>query len=159
VLYAGVLLPRLGNEADAEDLLRETLLTVALRIGSYTYQERSIYYWMRQIALHKLIDAYRKRRRGERAIAALAEEAETAPGGELPADEALIAHEERRRNRERIARTLAQLNPRYAEAIRLRLVEELPRADCAARLGVTVPTFDVLFFRAVQAFRKRYLEE
>ena len=54
------------------------------------------------------------------------------------ADEALIAAEERKINRERIARTLEGLNPRYAEAIRLRLVEELPRRDCAARMGVSL---------------------
>ena len=54
--------------------------------------------------------------------------------------------------------TLAGLHPRYAQAIRLRLCEERPRAECAATLGVSVETFDVLLFRAVRAFRKAYGE-
>ncbi len=70
----------------------------------------------------------------------------------------LSAEEERRIAGERIAQTLATLHPRYAETIRLRLCEERPRADCAAALGVSVETFDVLLFRAVRAFRKAYGE-
>lgn len=159
VLYAGVILPRLGNEADAEDVLKDTMMTAIQRIQSFQWQDRSIYYWMRQIALNKIIDLHRRRQRGDKLVEALAREAETHPSGPAPADEALIAAEERKRNRERIERTLAAVNPRYAEAIRLRLVEELPRQDCAARLGVTVGTFDVLFFRAVRAFRKVWLDE
>ena len=45
---------------------------------------------------------------------------------------------------------------RYRIAIELRLIQELPREDCAKRLGVTIGTFDVLLFRAVRAFRKQF---
>lgn len=159
VLFAGVILPRLGNEADAEDVLKDTMMTVIDRIQSFTWQDRSIYYWMRQIALNKIIDLHRRRRRGERLVEALAREAETQPSGPDRADEALMAAEERRINRERIHQTLSAINPRYAEAIRLRLLAELPRQDCASRLGVTLGTFDVLFFRALRAFRKVWLSE
>ena len=159
VLYAGVILPRLGNEADAEDVLRDTMMAAIDRIQTFRWQGRSIYYWMRQIALNKIIDLHRRRQRGDRLVEALAREAEAQPSAPARADEALIAAEERSINRERITRTLAALNPRYAEAIKLRLVEELPRQDCASRLGVTVGTFDVLFFRAVRAFRKVWLDE
>lgn len=154
LLFAGVILPRLGNEADAEDVLKDTLMNAIDRIGSFQWQDRSIYYWMRQIALNKIIDLHRKRQRGERLVEALAREAEAQPQAPARADEALIAAEERRINRERIQSTLGAINPRYAEAIRLRLVEELSREDCAARLDVSVGTFDVLFFRALRAFRK-----
>lgn len=154
VLFAGVILPRLGNEADAEDVLKDTMMTAIDRIGSFQWQDRSIYYWMRQIALNKIIDLHRRRQRGERLVDALAREAEAQPETPARADEALIAAEERRINRARIQRTLAGINPRYAEAIRLRLVDELSREDCSARLGVTIGTFDVLFFRALRAFRK-----
>ena len=159
VLYSGIILPRLGNEADAEDVLKETMMTALTRIESFRWQGRSIYYWMRQIAINKVIDLHRKRQRGDRLVDALKRESEAAPSGPPQADEALIAAEERRINRERIQQTLGQLNERYAEAIRLRLVEELPRKDCAARLGVTLGTFDVLFFRAVRSFRKKWMDE
>lgn len=154
VLYGGVILPRLGNEADAEDVLKDTMMTAIDRIGSFRWQDRSIYYWMRQIALNKIIDLHRRRQRGERLVEALTREAEAQPDEPDRADEALIAAQERRINRARIERTLAAIHPRYAEAIRLRLVEELPREDCAARLEITIGTFDVLFFRALRAFRK-----
>ena len=53
---------------------------------------------------------------------------------------------------------LAGIHVRYATVIRLRLCEEKPRAVCAAALGVSVETFDVLLLRAVRAFRKAYGE-
>lgn len=159
VLFAGVILPRLGNEADAEDVLKDTMMTAIDRITSFQWQERSIYYWMRQIALNKIIDLHRRRQRGDRLVEALSREAEAQPNLPDQADEALIAAEERRINRTRIQATLAAINPRYAEAIRLRLVEELPREECAARLEVTIGTFDVLFFRALRAFRKEWQGE
>jgi len=51
-----------------------------------------------------------------------------------------------------------RLKERYRIAIELRLIQELPREDCAKRLGVTIGTFDVLLFRAVRAFRKQFGE-
>jgi len=159
VLFSGVILPRLGNEADAEDVLRDTMMAAIDRINTFRWKGRSIYYWMRQIAMNKIIDVHRKRQRGARLVTALAAEAAVDPPHADQADEALIAAEERKINRGRIARTLEAMNPRYAEAIRLRLVEELPRRDCAARMGVTLGTFDVLFFRSVKSFRKKFLEE
>jgi RNA polymerase sigma-70 factor (ECF subfamily) len=74
------------------------------------------------------------------------------------ADAQLIADQERRAHRNRIDETLQQLQDRYRAAIELRLIQELPREDCARRLGVTIGTFDVLLFRAVRAFRKRFGE-
>ncbi len=159
VLYSGVILPRLGNEADAEDVLKDTMMATIERIQTFRFKGRSIYYWMRQIAMNKIIDVHRRRQRGERLVAALTVEAAADPAPSERADEAVIFAEERRINRERITRTLEAINPRYAEAIRLRLVEELPRRDCATRMGVSVGTFDVLFFRSVKSFRKKFLEE
>jgi RNA polymerase sigma-70 factor (ECF subfamily) len=159
VLFSGVILPRLGNEADAEDVLRDTMMAAIDRIQTFRWKDRSIYFWMRQIALNKIIDVHRKRQRGDRLVNALAAEAAVDPPYGEQADEALIAAQERKINRERITRTLKALNPRYAEAIRLRLMEELPRRNCAARMGVTLGTFDVLFFRSVKSFRKKFLEQ
>jgi len=159
VLFSGVILPRLGNEADAEDVLRDTMMAAIDRIQTFRWQGRSIYYWMRQIAMNKIIDVHRKRQRGDRLVGALKNEAAVEPPPQMMADEALIAAEERKVNRERITRTLGELNPRYAKAIQLRLVEELPRRDCAAQMAVALGTFDVLFFRAVKSFRKKFIDE
>ena len=79
VLYSGVILPRLGNEADAEDVLRDTMMAAIDRIQTFRWQGRSIYYWMRQIAMNKIIDVHRKRQRGDRLIGALKNEAAVEP--------------------------------------------------------------------------------
>ena len=50
-----------------------------------------------------------------------------------------------------------ELEPHYATALRMRLLEELDRDECAAALDVTVGNFDVIFHRACKAFRKVYV--
>jgi RNA polymerase sigma factor (sigma-70 family) len=158
-LYSGVILPRLGDRATAEDVLKDTFVTAIEKIKQFSWQGRSVYVWLRQIAVNKVIDVHRRSSRAGRFLQALSEELphETAP--EAGADEALIAEQERKRSRERITSALESLLPRYREAIELRLVEELPREECAKRLGVTVGHFDVLLFRAIRAFRREFGEK
>ena len=52
--------------------------------------------------------------------------------------------------------SLSRLNPRYAEALRMRLLEDRTREECAAAMGVTVGNFDVILHRACKAFRQGY---
>ncbi len=153
-LYATVILPRVGSVASAEDVLRDTLATAVEKIGAFRWEGRSFYGWLRQIAVNKIIDLHRRAKRSGRALAALAHEVERETPMSARADEQLIAAEERRRNAARIREVLAGMAPRYREAIELRLVDELPREDCARRLDVTLGTFDVLLYRAIRAFRK-----
>lgn len=150
------ILGRVGERAQAEDLLKDTFMTALERIGSFAWQNRSIYHWLRQIALNKAIDHHRAAGRRRRLCQAL--KAELAESEEAAAPLLLSAEEERRLAQQRIDKVLALLHPRYAQAIRLRLGEERPRAECAELLAVSVETFDVLLFRAVRAFRKAYGE-
>jgi RNA polymerase sigma-70 factor (ECF subfamily) len=81
------------------------------------------------------------------------------PSGTLPegrADALMIAAQEQSINRERIDEALSSISPRYRTAIELRLIEELPREECARRMEVTTATFDVVLYRAVRAFRKSF---
>jgi RNA polymerase sigma-70 factor (ECF subfamily) len=150
------ILGRVGERAQAEELLKDTFMTALERIGSFAWQNRSIYHWLRQIALNKAIDHHRAAGRRRRLCQAL--KAELAESEEAAAPLLLSAEEERRLAQQRIDKVLALLHPRYAQAIRLRLGEERPRAECAELLAVSVETFDVLLFRAVRAFRKAYGE-
>jgi len=156
-LFSSVLLPRLGDRAAAEDLLKETFVSAIEKIGGFTWQGRSIFFWLRQIALHKLVDLSRQRGRAQRLLLALAAEIDLQPRAPA-ADEALIADEDRRRALQRIDETLARLPERYARAIRLRIMEERSRQECAETLQVTIGNVDVLLFRALRAFRKEYGE-
>jgi RNA polymerase sigma-70 factor (ECF subfamily) len=153
-LFAQVVLPRLGNRAVAEELVEETFVTAIEKIGGFAWQGRSIFFWLRQIALHKLIDHHRQRGRAARLVEALEAEAREEP--EPGADERLIAEEDRRRALARIDAALARLPERAAQAIRLRLVEERSREACAAELGVAVAHFDVILHRALKSFRDEF---
>jgi RNA polymerase sigma-70 factor (ECF subfamily) len=154
-LYA-VVLPRLGDAATAEDVLKDTFVTAIEKLDRFVWQGRGVYGWLRQIAVNKVIDVHRRSQRSGRILQAFAQEEPNTRGGPSPADELLIAEEERRANATRIYAALAALSPRYREAITLRLVDERPREDCARSLGITVGNFDVLLFRAVRAFRKHF---
>ena len=156
-LFSSVLMPRVGDRALCEDLLRDTCLTAIEKIGAFRWQGRSLFFWLRQIALNKLIDHHRRSGRSRRLIDQLVSEMEAAAPTPT-ADAALIAAEDRRRARERIDAAMAALTERYALAVRLRLIEERPREQCALSMQVTVGNFDVILFRAVRAFRKAYGE-
>jgi RNA polymerase sigma-70 factor (ECF subfamily) len=154
-LYSTVILPRLGDTASAEEVLRDTLATAVEKLDKFTWQGRSIYPWLRQVAINKVYDVHRQSKRSRKLADALVHEVDPADPDAL-ADAQLIADQERRAHRSRIDATLGKLADRYREAIELRLVQELPREECARRLGVAIGTFDVLLFRAVRAFRKQF---
>jgi RNA polymerase sigma factor (sigma-70 family) len=157
-LYGTVILPRLGDAAAAEDVLRDTLATAVEKIRRFTWQGKTIYPWLRQIAINKVYDVHRQAKRSRRLADAMVHEVAAESDPASHADAQLIADQERRAHRDRIEETMQLLQERYRLAIELRLVQELPREDCARRLGVTIGTFDVLLFRAVRAFRKHFGE-
>lgn len=157
-LYGAVILPRLGDSAAAEEVLRDTLATAVEKIRAFTWQGKTIYPWLRQIAIHKVYDVHRQAKRSRRLADAMVHELPTESDPGSHADAQLIADQERQAHRARIDETMRRLPERYRLAIELRLVEELPREDCARRLAVTIGTFDVLLFRAVRAFRKQFGE-
>jgi len=157
-LYGTVILPRLGDTVSAEDILRDTLATAVEKIGRFTWQGKSIYPWLRQIAINKVFDLHRQAKRSRRLADAMAHEIPVESDPASHADAQLMADQERRAHRDRIDDAMGQLQERYRVAIELRLIQELPREDCAKRLGVTIGTFDVLLFRAVRAFRKHFGE-
>lgn len=157
-LFGTVIVPRLGDTASAEEVLRDTLATAVEKINRFTWQGKSIYPWLRQIAINKVYDVHRQAKRSRRLADAMAHEVPSETDPATHADAQLIADQERHAHRERIAETMGVLGERYRLALDLRLVQELSREECARRLGITIGTFDVLLFRAVRAFRKHFAE-
>jgi RNA polymerase sigma factor (sigma-70 family) len=155
-LYGTVILPRLGDAATAEDVLRDTLATAVEKINRFTWQGKTIYPWLRQIAINKVYDVHRASKRSRRLADAMAQELPSETDPEASPDAMMMAEEERTLHRARIDEALGSLTERYRVAIQLRLIEELSREECARRLEVTVGTFDVLLHRAVRAFRKKF---
>lgn len=151
-LFREVILSRLPVRDLAEDVLRDVFRIVLERIEQYSPEEnKSIYFWIRRIAINRATDVWRSYQRSRRLKEAVEAEARVhgeavAPDDELEGNEQRVA----------IQKALTELNPRYAEALNLRLLEDLDREACAARMGVTVGNFDVILHRACAAFRKVY---
>ena len=58
--------------------------------------------------------------------------------------------------KEMVNASLKRLKPRYAQALRLRLLQEKTREECAEEMDISVNNFDVLFHRACKSFRDNY---
>ncbi|MFO0659337.1 MAG: RNA polymerase sigma factor [Polyangiaceae bacterium] len=157
ILFRTVLLPRLGSQAAAEEALSMTYARVVEKIATYTWQDAGIYPWLRVIAMRIAIDGIRTRKREvlfeaddlEREI-----DATERDSSEGRADAMYLARSDEREAKTRVEQALTQLHPRYAAAIRLRVLEERSREEVARELGVTVATFDVVLHRAMAAMRK-----
>lgn len=156
VLYRSVLLPRLGREALAQDALAETYARVVERFHQFQWQNAGIYPWLRVVALRIAYDILRARRREtlyepedlQREI----DSSEADPSTSCEAE--LCEKRDLADARARVDAALSAIHPRYAEAIRLRVLEERSREEVAATLNVTVSTFDVLLHRAHAALKK-----
>jgi RNA polymerase sigma-70 factor (ECF subfamily) len=157
-LYRAVLLPRLGNVAAAEEALSVTYMKVVERFEQFSWQSVGVYPWLRVVALRVALDQLRARKREvlfepadvEREIDAAQRdnrEAEVLEQYDLAAA------------RRRVEELIGRLNPRYAKAIRIRVLEERSREESAAALDVSVATFDVVLHRAMAALKKAMSSE
>jgi RNA polymerase sigma factor (sigma-70 family) len=158
VLYRQVILARLPVVEQAEDVLRDCFRILFEKIGQFTPSNRSIFFWLRRIAINLVIDVYRKEKRTRNlAEKILAEDAMDVVGTHEPMpDVALELQQEKSRIRDLIESSFDKINPRYVKALRHRLLEEKSREECAELLGVKINAFDVLFHRACKAFRENY---
>ena len=156
ILYRQTVLPRIPVVDKAEDVLRDTFRILFEQIERFEYRgEISIFFWLRRIAINLVVDAYRKEKR-QREIAerVLAQDALDQVVGTGP--ESAEEYLERADARALIEGAFLKINPRYAQALRLRLLEDKTRAECAAYFEIEVGAFDVLFHRACKAFRNNY---
>lgn len=154
VVFSRVLIPKLGNREAAEDALAETFRTAFERLADFEPRGLSLYFWLSRIAANKAMDLHRARKTTGRALANF--ETMTEPLGEMPLDPGALfeRHAGAARLHDAVSAALGALNPRYREAIELRFLQDLPREECAERLGVKLGTFDVLLLRALRAFKK-----
>src|SRR3982751_3845439 len=121
-LYGTVILPRLGDAASAEEVLRDTLATAVEKIRRFTWQGKSIYPWLRQIAINKVYDIHRQSKRSRKLADAMVHEIAVESDPDTHADAQLIADQERRAHRVRIDQAMDNIADRYRTAIDLRLV-------------------------------------
>jgi RNA polymerase sigma-70 factor (ECF subfamily) len=153
-LYRTVLLPRLGSVAAAEDALGEVYARVLKRFDTFTWQDVGVWPWLRVVALRVALDQLRARKRLVLWTEQDIERQIDAAHATTSVDQELSERRDREEARAKIEDALARIHPRYARAIRLRVLEGNPREDVASELGVSPATFDVVLHRAMQAMRK-----
>jgi RNA polymerase sigma-70 factor (ECF subfamily) len=153
-LYRNVLLPRLGSDAAAKEALSETYAKVVANIGKFVWQNVGFYPWLRTVALRVALDQLRAKKRlvlfEEDDLAREIDAAQT----DTPVDDKVSAERDRDAARRKVETALGRLNPRYARAIRLRILEERSREEVAAEFAVSPATFDVLLHRAIASLKK-----
>jgi RNA polymerase sigma factor (sigma-70 family) len=153
-LYRSVLLARLGRKADAEEALSITYARVVERFGQFEWQDVGVYPWLRVIALHVAIDQLRREKRERLFVPEDLERTLEAARRESDKSVDELERQDLEYARQRVTSLLDRLNPRYARAIRLRVLDGQDREYCANALSVTVGTFDVLLHRALSALRQ-----
>ena len=158
-LYRTVILPRLGSEAAAKDALAEVYEKVLGNIGKFVWQNVGFYPWLRTVALRTTIDHIRKKKRTVLFDTDDLEREVDAQSTSTPVDDKLSQLRDARAAQAKVEEALGRINPRYARAIRLRILEDKPREEVAAALAVTPATFDVLLHRALSALKKAVKSE
>lgn len=152
-IYGYVLVPMLGDRDDAHDCLRETFLSAHKALADYEWREPGIYAWLKVLAKNKARDLLRASGRRQRLRGAFAEHVDALSSDGAPATPG-EEEVQRAQLRSQIERVLETMNPRYAEVLRLRLLEDRAREDCAEQMDVKIGTLDVLLYRACKAFRQ-----
>jgi RNA polymerase sigma factor (sigma-70 family) len=155
-LLSVVIVPRVGP-AHAEEVLSETYIVALEKIRSFRWQGIGLLHWLATIARRKALE------HGRRLDSRLVGLDDVPSLIELPADAPTAEAEMIRQQtllylRRRVNHTLGKLQPRYADVLRLRLLEDRPRTECAQCLGVSVSTFDVVLYRATRAFAREWGE-
>ena len=151
LVWRQAILPRLPNRELAEDCLRDTFRTALEKIDGYEHTDRSIYFWLHRIGVNKAIDAHRRRKRDRLLVEKVgAEGPEQFASRPARPDRGLEVDDTRRM----VTESLSRLNERYATALRLRLLEDRSREECASLLDVKIGNFDVILHRAMKAFKK-----
>lgn len=139
---------RLGaDDALAEELMQESMLTVWRRAASYDPNTAAVSTWLFTIARNKRIDGVRRQKRPEID----------------PNDPTLVVEPEqpdrildRVKSAERMRSALTELPPDQAEAIRLAYYEGLSQSEIAARLDAPLGTIKSRMRLALQRLRRAW---
>jgi len=143
--------PRQGSVEKVEDLVQEVLVSIHQKKESYR-SDHPILPWIYAIARYRLIDTIRAEKRRPQ-FAEWDDEFESAidPGatvgvGDLEASEGVDS-------------LLTGLSDRQKEVLTLAKVEELPLAEIAQRMKMSLSAVKVTVFRALASIRKRQEEK
>lgn len=139
----------LGNRGEAEEVAQDAFVRLWQQAPRWRSGEARFDTWLHRVALNLCHDRLRGRR--EETRDELPESADPAPG---PAER--LAG---RQCRARMDAALAALPPRQREALVLQYYQELPQADAAALMGISVDALESLLARARRGLRAHLNQE
>jgi RNA polymerase sigma-70 factor (ECF subfamily) len=144
---------RLGGQLDDSDLIQDALLQAARSFAEFRGTTAAEFIgWLRQITLRAAARAFRsldKAPRRDPVREQFLESLETvADVGSSPSAQLI-----RREQAARVAEALGHLPEDMRQVVLLRLVDELPHADIAERLGRTSTAVRMLYLRALRRLR------
>lgn len=138
----------LGDRALADDVVQETFLRVWRTAGDWRPATGRFSTWMHRVALNLCYDALRRRR-----VVMLPDPPEIADAAPLPDADAPDA------DARAVEAALQQIAPRQREAIILVYYQELPQAEAAAAMDVSVDALESLLARGRRSLQSILLKE
>jgi RNA polymerase sigma-70 factor (ECF subfamily) len=139
-----------GNQADAEDLCSEIMLTAARAIGGYSPERGSLDVWLLGVARHRLARFCRRRRIEAPFVPAT-------DGGDSDADCVATDREmDTALEREMVNRALASLPERQAAVLVGKYVSGHSVEELAGQMDSTPKAIESLLSRARAAFRAAF---
>ena len=133
---------RSGSRDVAEDVTAATFERAWASMAGFRWRDGGFVAWVHRIAANELVAVHRRQERAHRAAARTLAPVPDDPDHDLLADWPRV----------RVA--LAELRPRYQEAITLRYLSGLSADDAAAALGCSKPVLAVTLHRALKALAK-----
>lgn len=130
-----------GDRPLAEDIAQETLLRALDKLHTFD-SSRPLWPWLKVIATNLLVDSGRKR---SREVAWEPDDAGL-PAKEMPGCEDGML----------LAQVLRNLPDRQRVAVSLRYLQDWESSEAASFLGLTIPAFEQLLFRARKKLRVEY---
>ncbi|HEV2755935.1 MAG TPA: RNA polymerase sigma factor, partial [Actinomycetota bacterium] len=130
-----------GDRALAEDIAQETLLRALDKLATFD-SSRPLWPWLKTIATNLMVDSGRKRSRE----VAWEPDDDTVPAKEMPGCEDGML----------LAQVLQNLPDRQRVAVSLRYLQDWESSEAASFLGLTIPAFEQLLFRARKRLRVEY---
>ncbi|MBU0640101.1 MAG: sigma-70 family RNA polymerase sigma factor [Planctomycetes bacterium] len=161
-VVAGRIDARLRRHIDPHDVLQDAYVAVFKQTTLPQFEgPQHFYKWIEQIALNRLTDMQRSRRRQKRDVLREVHESqvqaasydglfermattESTPSRKVAREEAIAA----------VMTSLARLGDEQREVVRLRVFKDLPVAEIAERLGKTDVAVYGLFRRGLNSLRK-----
>lgn len=154
--------PRLRSRADLSDILQESYIDASHRLDHYHRKpQMSLYVWLRQITLQRLIDVHRRHlkadKRNVRHEVRLDHQATTSAAIAVQLVDRMVSPSQLAIRHEMINQTeiaLEELDEIDREVLALRHFEELTNQEVAQVLKITEAAASVRYVRALTRLRK-----